>query len=203
MNFAYVEKLFEIYGYGVLFAGLFLEFIALPFPGETTLTYSGYLSYKGILHLAPVIGIGFIGTSLGMTLTYWIGRSAGMPFLNKYGKWILLTPAKLLKTRRWFLRYGPKLLFIGYFIPGVRHFTGYLSGIMGIPFRTFILYTYLGALFWVASFAFLGFGFGPRWESVFHLIELHGWKVFVVLGTLGLLVVVYRMLRMKRAGGSA
>lgn len=202
MSFAQVERLFELYGYVVLLAGLFLEFVALPFPGETTLTYSGYLSYKGILHLAPVIGIGFVGTTLGMTLTYWIGRSAGMPFLNRYGKWIFLTPAKLLKTRRWFLRYGPKLLFIGYFIPGVRHFTGYLAGIMGVPFRTFSLYTYTGAIFWVTGFAFLGYGFGPRWEFIISLIELHAWKVFVVLGVIGLLYTLFRMLRIKRAGGS-
>ncbi|MEO3944481.1 DedA family protein [Gorillibacterium sp. CAU 1737] len=202
MSFADIERLFELYGYAVLFGGLFLEFIALPFPGETTLTYSGYLAYKGTLHIVPLIGISFLGTTLGMTITYAIGKFAGMRFLNRYGKWVFLTPSKLLKTRRWFGRYGPKLLFIGYFIPGVRHFTGYLSGTMDIPLRKFLLYTYTGALFWVCSFAFLGYGFGPRWQVVFDAVEHHGWKLLVGIGMAVLLVVLVRMLKVKKAGGS-
>jgi len=203
MSFAYMERLFELYGYGVLFAGLFLEFMALPFPGETTLTYSGFLSYKGILHLASVIGIGYLGTTLGMTLTYGIGRAAGMPFLNKYGKWIFLTPAKLLMTRRWFNKYGAKLLFIGYFIPGVRHFTGYFAGIMDIPIRTFLLYTFTGAAFWVMWFAFLGFGFGPHWEAALQLMEQHFWKMIVLLIVIGIGVTLLRMLKLRKARSSA
>ncbi|WP_438433014.1 DedA family protein [Gorillibacterium sp. sgz500922] len=203
MSFAYVEKLFELYGYVVLFAGLFLEFIALPFPGETTLTYSGYLSYKGILHLAPVIGIGFLGTALGMTLTYGIGRAAGMPFLDKYGKWVFLTPAKLQKTRIWFHRYGPKLLFIGYFIPGVRHFTGYFAGIMGVPFRTFFLYTLSGALFWVTCFAALGYIFGSRWEAAFRIMEQHAWKFVILIVLAGIGFTLLRTLKLRKARSSA
>lgn len=44
-----IEALFEQYGYALLFIGLLLEFIALPFPGEITMLYVGYLSYLGVL----------------------------------------------------------------------------------------------------------------------------------------------------------
>jgi membrane protein DedA with SNARE-associated domain len=50
----WIAQLFEEYGYGVLFFGLLLEFIALPFPGETTMAYAGYLSYAGTLDFSKL-----------------------------------------------------------------------------------------------------------------------------------------------------
>ncbi|WP_372631074.1 DedA family protein [Cohnella sp.] len=174
-----IEKLFDQYGYEVLFLGLLLEFIALPFPGETTMLYAGYLSYVGILNGWKAFAWAFAGTTIGMTITYFIGLKAGMPFVEKYGKWVLLSPSKLEKTKKWYQKYGNVLVFIGYFIPGVRHVTGYFAGIIGSPFRTFAAYAYGGALIWCALFVGMGHVFGPQWERVLHAIEHHSWKLAI------------------------
>ncbi|MFC4305367.1 DedA family protein [Cohnella boryungensis] len=176
-----IESLFDQYGYEVLFLGLLLEFIALPFPGETTMLYAGYLSYTGVLHGWTALIWAFTGTTIGMTVTYFIGLKAGMPFIERFGKWVLITPSKLEKTKKWFDRYGNVLVFIGYFIPGVRHVTGYFAGIIGSPFRTFAAYAYGGALFWCVCFIGLGHAFGPQWEKVLHAIEHHSWKLAVAI----------------------
>jgi len=178
----WIEQLFNNHGYLVLFLGLLLEYIALPFPGETTMTYAGYLSYQGILewHLASIYA--FAGTTIGMTITYGVGYLVGMPFVRRYGRWVLLSEDKINHTKRWFEKYGYFLLFIGYFIPGVRHFTGYFSGIVRIPFRKFALYAYTGALFWVLLFIWLGKTFGPQWESIMHLAEKYlGITIIVIV----------------------
>lgn len=78
----WIAQLFEEYGYGVLFFGLLLEFIALPFPGETTMAYAGYLSYAGTLDFGKLVLLAFLGTTLGMTITYFIGRWAGLPLFR-------------------------------------------------------------------------------------------------------------------------
>ncbi|EHS59310.1 DedA family protein [Paenibacillus sp. Aloe-11] len=188
----WIAQLFEEYGYGVLFFGLLLEFIALPFPGETTMAYAGYLSYSGTLDFGKLILLAFLGTTIGMTITYFIGKWAGLPFIQKYGKWVLLSPDKLEKTQKWFQRYGYWLIFLGYFIPGVRHFTGYFSGIIAIPLRKFALYAYSGSLFWVILFLSIGKLFGPQWDAIFHLVELYALRIAAVVGILLLLYVVYR-----------
>jgi len=186
-----IERLFDQYGYEVLFLGLLLEFIALPFPGETTMLYAGYLSYAGVLHGWTAFVWAFFGTTIGMTITYFIGLKAGMPFVERYGKWVLITPSKLEKTKKWFNRYGNVLVFVGYFIPGVRHVTGYFAGIVGSPFRTFAAYAYGGALFWCACFIGLGHVFGPQWEKVLHAIEHHSWKLAALaVVLLGLAVLI-------------
>ncbi|WP_433945436.1 DedA family protein [Paenibacillus sp. SN-8-1] len=188
----YLESIFEQHGYFVLFIGLVLEFIALPFPGETTMAYAGYLSYKGMLHWELLILLAFLGTTLGITITYWIGRKAGLPFIHKYGKWFFLPPKKLEVTRYWFEKYGYTLIFIGYFIPGVRHFTGYFSGIIALPFRKFAMFAYSGALFWTVLFIGIGKIFGPQWNKMFHLAATYSAAAAIALVGIIMIIVLFR-----------
>ncbi|WP_150271940.1 DedA family protein [Paenibacillus tepidiphilus] len=188
----WIEELFASYGYSVLFVGLLLEFVALPFPGETTMAYAGFLSYTGRLDFAALAAVAFTGTTAGMTLTYWIGLKAGLPFIQRYGKWFLFSPVKLEKTQRWFERYGSILISIGYFIPGVRHFTGYFAGIIALPFRKFAAYAYGGALLWVLLFLGIGKVFGPQWLGIFHLFELYALWIISAAAALAALLVIYR-----------
>lgn len=189
--FKMVQQLFEQYGYLVMFLGLFLEFIALPFPGETTMAYAGYLSYAGALRFDLLLLVAFFGTTTGMSLTYFIGRRAGLPFLRRFGGWFF-KESKLLKTQTFFDKYGPGLIFFGYFIPGVRHFTGYLAGIMNISFRKFAVYAFSGALFWTLLFLGLGKIFGPQWSVAFKLAEHYAvWILSALVLLIGVLV-IYR-----------
>ncbi|MDR0268591.1 DedA family protein [Paenibacillus sp.] len=190
----WIEQLFGEYGYIVLFLGLVLEFIALPFPGETTMAYAGYLSYVGNLNFGWLLVLAFLGTTIGISITYFIGLKAGLPFLQRYGKWVLVSESKLARAQKWFNKYGQGLVFLGYFIPGVRHFTGYFSGIVAVPFRKFALYAYSGALLWVILFVGIGKIFGPQWNHVFHIVEKYSvWVVAaIVLLIIALLVYRYR-----------
>lgn len=189
----WIQELFAQYGYNVLFFGLLLEFIALPFPGETTMAFAGYLSYMGRLDFVVLILVAFLGTTVGMTITYFIGLRAGLPFIQRYGRWFLFSPAKLEKTQRWFGKYGSLLITIGYFIPGVRHFTGYFSGIIAIPFRKFALYAYSGALVWVILFLAIGKLFGPQWTVIFHMLESYAPWIALSAILLAALIVIYRL----------
>ena len=191
----WIQELFANYGYSVLFFGLLLEFVALPFPGETTMAFAGFLSYMGRLDFMTLILLAFLGTTVGMTTTYFIGLKAGLPFIQRYGKWFFFSPSKLEKTQRWFERYGSFLVFIGYFIPGVRHFTGYFSGIIALPFRKFALYAYSGALVWVLLFLGLGRIFGPQWMGIFHLLETYDIWIFSGVGVIVLFIILYHYRR--------
>lgn len=91
----------------------------------------------------------FLSGGLGITVTYWIGKAGGYKLIEKYGKYIHLGPERYKKTAAWFERSGSKLLVFAYFIPGIRHFTGYISGISRMPFRKFIIPAYIGAFYGV------------------------------------------------------
>ena len=155
------------YGYLVLFLALFLGILAVPLPIEAMMGYAGLLAYQGQMNwIAAVISAG-IGGLAGMVAAYGIGYKLGMPFFEKYGPKIHLGPEKLKTTSSWFKKYGNKLLIIAFFIPGVRHITGYFSGITRLPFRVYAIYSAIGSFIWVSTFIILGKLLGPKWEQ-FH-----------------------------------
>src|SRR3954447_14315652 len=125
------------YGYGGLFASLVLGIAGLPIPDETLLVFSGYLISRGKLHPVLTWATAFSGSVGGISLSYIIGRTAGYGFVHWYGRYIHFSEARLKKVEEWFERIGHWLLTIGYFIPGVRHFTALVAGMSGMPFKPF------------------------------------------------------------------
>lgn len=154
------------YGYIFLFFYLMLDLIALPLPGQSLMAYVGFLAYRGHMDLGTSILIATLGSCLGMTITYFLGYKIGNPLLKKYGRFIRISPKRVEKTSEWYGRHGSKLLAIGYFIPGVRHFTGYLSGVAKLRFRTFAIFAYSGAIVWTSTFIFFGHFLGPQWDAL-------------------------------------
>jgi membrane protein DedA with SNARE-associated domain len=152
MQVQYITGLFNHYGYIVLYVALTLELIAFPTPGETLMTYCGFLVFQGKLNWGISIIVAVLGVISGITTSYFIGRSLGTPFFKKYGSYIHLGPERLDKTSEWFKKYGNGLLVITYFIPGIRHITGYFSGVTKIPYKKFALNTYVGAFIWTGTF---------------------------------------------------
>lgn len=173
----HITEWLDQYGYIVLFLGLMLELVALPVPGEVLMSYSGFLVFSGKLNWLLAILTAALGSSAGITIAYLVGAKLGTPFFRKYGHRIHLGPDKLEKTSQWFTKYGNKMLIIGFFIPGVRHITGYFSGITRIPYKSFAPFAYIGALLWTSVFISLGKVLGPKWE------EFHGSiKKYLLIG---------------------
>lgn len=159
------------YGYGALFGLFFLGILGMPLPEETLLVFSGFLVSAGKLDYWPTLLVCYLGSVTAMTAAYWIGRTLGYAFLERYGKRLGMGYAVYKKTEDWFNRIGKWALPVGYFIPGVRQFTAYFAGMTRLPFSSFMLYTYAGGLFWSLLFVTVGWQLGERWEEVFALLS--------------------------------
>lgn len=177
---SHLIALFEQHSYLILFIGIFLELLALPISGELLMSYAGYFVYQGKMNYIFALLTVFASGSAGITVTYWIGKAGGYKLIEKYGKYIHLGPERYNKTSAWFERSGSKLLVIAYFIPGVRHFTGYISGISKMPFRKFFIPAYLGAFFWGVCFITLGKVLGPKWE-ILHQATSKYFIIFIIV----------------------
>ncbi|WP_018750439.1 DedA family protein [Paenibacillus sanguinis] len=198
----WIERMFEQYGYFVLLFGLPVDFIALPLPpGQTTLTYTGYLSYERIISLPWALLAAYAGSFIGITATYFIGYRVGAPLAERYGKWILLKPVYLQRTRKVYEKYGNKMLLISFFIPGVRQFFGYFVGMIRVPFRIFALYASVGAGLWVSLFVGIGYIFGEQWQVAIHWVEKYIIYFFIGAGGIAsaLIYVKWRKWRLKVA----
>lgn len=184
------------YGYPGLFAALVLGIAGLPIPDETLLVFCGYLVARGSMHPLLTWLTAVAGSMSGITVSYWIGRAAGYEVVHRFGRYIHLTEARLLRVQQWFDRIGHWLLTIGYYIPGVRHFTAIVAGMSGMPYRAFAPYAYSGAVLWVSTFLAIGYVLGDRWKQVFE--DLHKQMLIVIVaGTVISWVVWYVMSRRK------
>jgi membrane protein DedA with SNARE-associated domain len=153
-------------GYIVLTIALTLELLAFPLPGETLMSYCGYLVYKGKLSWSISILAAFLGVNIGVTISYFIGKTLGIEFFKKYGKYVHMGPEKMDKSSRWFDSYGSNLLIVAYFIPGVRHITGYFAGITNVSLKKFIINSYIGSFIWTLTFISIGKVLGGKWSKL-------------------------------------
>ncbi|MBE9916809.1 DedA family protein [Paenibacillus donghaensis] len=196
----WMNNLFEQYGYLVLFIGLFSESLAIPFPGELAMAISGHMSSLGNFHIPLIIFYSYVGAIVGTTVTYYIGYKLGTPFLERYGKYVLLNQARLAKVTSWFGKYGNKLILISYFVPGLRHFTGYVSGVLKIRLRTFIILDFIGGLVWVLAYVMIGKLLGPNIEQLLHVAAKYFTASMFILAAIVALVVLFKKYK-KRNGG--
>lgn len=183
------------YGYQALFFLLVLGIVGLPVPDETLLVFCGYLIATDRLHPVGTFLAAAGGSLCGMTISYLLGRTLGFEVIHRYGKHVFLDERKLALINRWFDRSGHWLLFIGYYIAGVRHFTAIIAGASGVLFSTFALYAFSGGLVWVGAFLTLGYVIGDNWRMIAENVHqgMH-WLAYILIGG----VLVYLVIRWVR-----
>lgn len=156
-------ELLSQYGYLAIVVMLSLGIVGLPIPDETLMLFIGYLASIHMLNFYLSVFFSFVGSVTGMTVSYVIGRKLGYAIIEKYGKWIGLTPKRYEKVRVWFSKYGIWTVLFSYFIPGVRHASGYISGIGVMPFKKYLLICCIGAIIWTVVFISIGYFVGVRY----------------------------------------
>jgi membrane protein DedA with SNARE-associated domain len=153
------------YGYIGLFTLLTLGIVGLPVPDETLLIFAGYLIQSERLKWPLALISAFAGSALGISASYVVGRTLGCRFVARFGKYVHLTNERVNRLNVWFCRVGAWLLTVGYFVPGVRHFTAFVAGMSRLRYGTFAAFAYPGALLWVGVFLTLGYFVGEQWEN--------------------------------------
>ena len=182
----FILNLLQHYGYIGLYLLFVIDTLGVFLPSKTMLMVSGFLVSQGYIKHIPLFFAALTGSLTGFLTGYLIGVKVGKPFLNKYGKYMHLTPELLSKAEKWFARYGTAAILIAYFIPGLRHIVPYLSGIAQMPARKVMLCAFTGATLWILTFTFIGRFVGNNWSAVKSIIsdyalEIGGVVVAVVL----------------------
>lgn len=177
------------YGYFAMFGLLSLGFLGIPIPDETLVMAFGGFTAKGHFSFWLAYLVTVLGSLCGMMLSYTLGRLIGKPLLHKYGKWIWITPSRLEKTETWFAKYGNWSVLFGYFIPGIRQVTSYLSGVYQLSLRVYITYATLGSILWCGTFMFIGRAVGHRWHKIVPYFYGHR-RLFYVISILLVVIIV-------------
>ncbi|MHB8125822.1 MAG: DedA family protein [Desulfitobacteriaceae bacterium] len=170
------------YGYVGLYFILAVSILGIPVPDEFLLTFVGYLTYSGKLNPIFAILSAIMGSSTGITAAYLLGkffREKVLLYLKRHAG-----SQRLERVFNWYHRHSGILLAIGYFIPGVRHLSGYIAGLSQLNYRYFAFFAYLGATIWSTLFILLGRLLGSRWNTILPIIHRYS----LLLGVLAVLL---------------
>lgn len=149
------------YGYAMVVALVFAEGVGLPLPGETALlTAAAFAAQHNRLSIVGVVIAAIVGAAGGGLGGYWIGRTGGLALLERHGRYIGVTKARIARARKVFTEHGPKAVFAARFIAILRMFAGLLAGVTRMRFWLFFLWNALGAIAWSLLFGTLGYLFG-------------------------------------------
>jgi len=171
------------YGYLGIFSLLALGIVGIPVPDEILLSTTGYLASRNELQLWAVYLSALLGCLTGITVSYGLGSILGWRLIGRYGPKIGLNAEHQQRLHAWCERFGRWALVFAYFVPGVRHWTALFAGAARMPYRTFALYAYSGAVVWTSTFIVCSFYFGKAWIRWLH----HAHRVLFLVLSLALI----------------
>jgi len=191
---SFIIKGISYLGYpGIIFL-MALESACIPIPSEIIMPFSGYLVFSGRFSLSWVVICGTLGNLLGSIIAYLVGFYGGRSFLEKYGKYFLISSHDLEASQHWFRKYGSLSVFISRLLPVIRTFISFPAGINKMPFGKFCFYTLIGSLPWSFLLTLIGVKMGENWNSLEFYFQKFDW---LIIGLIVLLIFwwIYRKIK--------
>ncbi len=164
------RSLYEWMGWPGVVLLMAVESACIPFPSEVIMPLAGWLLVKdkglGAEWLFWAAWWGAVGNLLGSWAAYGLGRWAGRSFLERYGRYLLITRHEMAMAEAFFARYGEAAVFISRLLPVVRTFISLPAGIARAPLGRFSFLTLAGAYIWSWGLAGGGYLLGQHWERI-------------------------------------
>lgn len=192
-----IVSLISATGYSGVFFAMALESACIPFPSEIIMPFSGFAVSEGKMTLLGITLAGALGNLFGSVIAYFVGLKGGRPFLENYGRYILISHKKLDLTDEWFQKYGDKAVLSSRVLPVLRTYISLPAGVARMGFKKFSFFTFVGSLPWCLALGYVGVLLGPRWDSLrgwFHLMD-----AVVVLAIIGAAIYILRGYRRDRS----
>ena len=172
---AFIMATISTLGYAGIVLLMAIESACIPLPSEVIMPFSGYLVHThrfnlfgdghDFLNLLAVSVAGAVGCVVGSLVAYWVGMYGGRPFIEKYGRYVLISQHDLNLADRWFARYGEVIVFASRLLPVVRTFIAFPAGVARMNLTRFTVYTFLGSLPWCLGLAYVGQILGEQWDK--------------------------------------
>lgn len=180
-----------------------IESSFLPLPSEIVIPPAAYLASQGKMTFFGVIVAGTIGSLIGASLNYilarWLGRLVIYELSSKkWARFLLITPEKLEKVEKSFLKNANSATFFSRLIPVARHLISIPAGFCGMPYGPFLLYTALGSAIWVSILAGLGYFLGANQALLHHYASLISWSLLGLFSLWLLWLVLKKAVKRRR-----
>ena len=176
-----------------------IESCNIPLPSEAVLPFAGILVNKGVMNFHVAAIFGAIGCVLGSIPSYYLGYFGGRPFVEKYGKYFLVSHKDLEEADAWVDKYGDWAFFLCRMLPVIRTFISLPAGILRARKRTFFTLTFLGSLIWCYLLVYIGVKMGENMEALKHIWHKFDAVIIIACLILGILYVYKHFKHLKES----
>jgi membrane protein DedA with SNARE-associated domain len=176
----FLETLYGAVGYLGVMLAMAIESAMIPLPSELILPFAGFL-VSDPSQIEPITGqpwsfwivviVGTIGNTLGSLVAYAIGAYGGRPFLERYGKYLLIRPHEIELADHFFAKWGSQTVFFSRLLPIVRTFISFPAGVARMDLRKFIIYSTAGAFLWSILLVWAGVQLGDNWVEIRAMLQ--------------------------------
>jgi membrane protein DedA with SNARE-associated domain len=176
----FLEGLYGTVGYVGVMVAMAIESAMIPLPSELILPFAGFLVSDpsqvepltgGAWNFWLVVIVGTLGNTIGSLIAYAIGAYGGRPFLERYGKYLLIRPHEIELADRFFERWGAQTAFFSRLLPIVRTFISFPAGVARMDLRKFIVYSTAGAFLWSTALVWAGTQLGANWVQIREMLQ--------------------------------
>ncbi len=171
----FLDHLYAAVGYLGVFFAMVVESTLLPLPSELILPFAGFLvsdssKIEPLTH-SPwnfwiVVVVGVVANTTGSLCGYALGAKLGRPFLDRWGRLLLIRPHEVEQAERFFDRWGSPTAFISRLLPGIRSVISFIAGVSHMPIGRFAVYSTLGAIPWTIALVYAGTVLGSNWIQI-------------------------------------
>ena len=207
-----VTQIYESVGYLGVALWVAIESVIIPIPSELVLPFAGFLVGQGTA-IEPLTGqpwnvvlvtlFGTVGATLGALVAYAIGKYGGRPFIERWGRYLGITPDDLDRADDFFARHGNAAAFFGRMVPIIRSLVSFAAGIAHMPLGRFVVFTFLGSLPWTLLLVVSGAVMGANWEEIGGILKRFEYLVLAILVVITLLWIWFRIVKPRRLGRAA
>jgi membrane protein DedA with SNARE-associated domain len=164
------------WGYLAIAANLLGEDMGLPVPGETALLFSSFLANKGTgLELYYIIPIGIAACTLGDNVGFLLGQKYGSTLIRWAKKIFRQKDEDVAAAKDLIRRHGKRSVFWARFVFGFRTVNGPFAGMLGMKWKDFLLYNFLGAALWVSAISAFGYLISNEFQTLLGYVEKASW----------------------------
>ena len=198
----FLASLYGTLGYGGVMVAMAIESAMIPLPSELILPFAGFLVSdtttiepltRGPWSFWIVVIVATIGNTIGSVIGYYIGAWGGRPFLERWGKYLLIRPHEIELADHFFQKYGSATAFFSRLLPIVRTFISFPAGVARMNLAKFILYSTAGAFLWSTALVWAGVQLGARWTDIRHALQPFDLLIAVFVVALIVLFIWWRL----------
>jgi membrane protein DedA with SNARE-associated domain len=157
-------------GYAAVFGFIAIETMGIPVPGETALIAAALLAQDGQMEIVPLVAIAAAAAIVGDNIGFAIGRKGGRRLFMRPGPFHAQRLRVIELGEPFFARHGPKAVFLGRWVSGLRIASAWLAGINGMSWRKFLPWNALGGILWASTVGFGVYALGHVAEDVFTVV---------------------------------